>query len=50
MDAFVAAALAAQNPELVCGLILIDGGYVPEISQGAPQQGLDALIAAWAVR
>jgi len=46
MGAFVAAALAAQNPELVCGLILIDGGYVPAISEGAPQQGLDALLAA----
>lgn len=47
MGAFVAVALAAQNPELVCGLILIDGGYVPAISQGAvPQEGLDELLAA----
>ncbi|MBV9404067.1 MAG: alpha/beta hydrolase, partial [Acidobacteriaceae bacterium] len=28
MGAFVAAALAAQNPELVSALVLIDGGYV----------------------
>jgi lipase len=46
MGAFVAVALAAQNPELVSGLILIDGGYIPAISQGAPQAGLDELLAA----
>ena len=47
MGAFVAVALAAQNPELVCGLILIDGGYIAAISQGtAPQEGLDELLAA----
>jgi pimeloyl-ACP methyl ester carboxylesterase len=30
MGAFVATALAAQNPELVSGIIMIDGGYVPD--------------------
>ena len=46
MGAFVAAALAAQEPTLVAGVILIDGGYVPAIT-GAPtaQQGLDAALA-----
>jgi lipase len=47
MGAFVAVALAAQNPELVCGLILIDGGYIPGINPGTePQSGLDELLAA----
>jgi lipase len=46
MGAFVAVALAAQNPELVSGLVLIDGGYMPAIATGAtPQQGLDAMLA-----
>lgn len=46
MGAFVATALAAQEPKLVAGLVLIDGGYVPAISGGAsPQQGLDAALA-----
>ncbi len=46
MGAFVATALAAQEPELVSGLVLIDGGYVPTF-QGVvnPQQGLDAALA-----
>jgi lipase len=44
MGAFVATALAAQEPELVAGLVLIDGGYVPAIA--IPQsQGLDAALA-----
>jgi lipase len=30
MGAFVAAALAAQNPDLVSSLVLIDGGFVPD--------------------
>jgi len=30
MGAFVATALAAQDPGLVSGLLLIDGGYVPD--------------------
>lgn len=46
MGAFVATALAAQEPELVAGLILIDGGYVPAITGAAnSQQGLDAALA-----
>jgi len=46
MGAFVATALAQQHPELVSGLVLIDGGYAPAITGGpSPQQGLDALLA-----
>ena len=46
MGAYVATALAQQNPELVAGLVLIDGGYAPAITGGpTPQQGLDALLA-----
>lgn len=45
MGGFVAAALAAQEPELVTGLVLIDGGYAPAIAAGTPQQGLDAALA-----
>jgi lipase len=30
MGAFVATALAAQEPQLVSGLVLIDGGFVPD--------------------
>jgi pimeloyl-ACP methyl ester carboxylesterase len=46
MGAFVAAALAAQNPELVSGVVLIDGGYMPAIAAApAPQQGVDAMLA-----
>jgi lipase len=32
MGAFVAAALAAQEPALVAGVVLIDGGYVPALN------------------
>jgi pimeloyl-ACP methyl ester carboxylesterase len=46
MGAFVAAALAAQSPECVAGLVLIDGGYLPAISGAAgPQPALDAALA-----
>jgi lipase len=46
MGAFVATALAAQEPGLVAGLVLIDGGYVPAITSApTPQQGLDAALA-----
>ena len=46
MGGFVAAALAAQEPELVSGVVLIDGGYAPAIAAGtAPNQGLDAALA-----
>ncbi|HTV58169.1 MAG TPA: alpha/beta hydrolase [Verrucomicrobiae bacterium] len=34
MGAFIAAALAAQFPELVSGLVLVDGGYIPDRSAG----------------
>jgi pimeloyl-ACP methyl ester carboxylesterase len=45
MGAYVATALAAQNPELVAGLMLVDGGYVAEITSGpGPNQALDALL------
>jgi pimeloyl-ACP methyl ester carboxylesterase len=45
MGAFVATALAQQYPELVSGLVLIDGGYAPAISAPNSQQGLDAALA-----
>ena len=46
MGAFVATALAAQNPELVSGIIMIDGGYVPDLPVGVDSaQMLDATLA-----
>ena len=46
MGAFVATALAAQSPELVKGIIMIDGGYVPDLPVGVdPSQMLDATLA-----
>ena len=46
MGAFVATALAAQEPSLVSGLILIDGGYVPDTPiTNSPGQGLNAALA-----
>jgi lipase len=45
MGAFVATALAMQEPSLVAGLVLIDGGYVPAMAGSDSQQGLDAALA-----
>lgn len=45
MGAFVSAALAAEEPRLVAGLVLIDGGYAPAISMPNSQNGLDAALA-----
>ena len=46
MGAFVATALADQNPELVSGVIMIDGGYVPDLPVGVDaSQMLDATLA-----
>jgi len=46
MGAFIATALAAQNPELVAGLILIDGGYLLDMPVEADaEQVLDAVLA-----
>jgi pimeloyl-ACP methyl ester carboxylesterase len=46
MGAFIATALAAQYPELVAGLILIDGGYLLDMPAGAdPEQVLDTVLA-----
>jgi lipase len=36
MGAFVAAALAAQHPHLVAGLVLIDGGFAPALETANP--------------
>jgi lipase len=45
MGGFVAAALAAQEPDLVVGVVFIDGGYAPAIAAGGgTQQGLDAAL------
>jgi lipase len=46
MGAFVATALAAQDPDLVSGVVMIDGGYVPDLPVGVdPAQILDATLA-----
>lgn len=46
MGAFVATALAAQEPSLVSGLVLIDGGYALDPpSTDSPDQGLGAALA-----
>ena len=46
MGAFVATALADQNPELVSGIIMIDGGFVPDLPVGIDaSQMLDATLA-----
>jgi len=46
MGAFVSTALAAQNPELVAGIIMIDGGYLLDMPSGADSgQVLDAMLA-----
>jgi len=46
MGAFVATALAAQEPSLVAAMVLIDGGYVPATPAGvAPAEGLNAALA-----
>lgn len=46
MGAFVAAALAAQEPKLVSGLVLIDGAYVlPSLSTESLELGLNAALA-----
>jgi len=46
MGAFVAAALAAESPELVKAVVLIDGGYVLPSSVSAPANGeLNAALA-----
>jgi lipase len=46
MGAFVATALAVQDPELVSGIIMVDGGYVPDLPVGVDaSQMLDATLA-----
>jgi lipase len=46
MGAFVATALAAQEPSLVSGLVLIDGGYVPDgPARVSPEAGLNTALA-----
>jgi pimeloyl-ACP methyl ester carboxylesterase len=46
MGAFVATALASQNPELVSGIVMIDGGYIPDLPVGIDSsQMLDATLA-----
>ena len=46
MGAFISTALAAQNPELVAGLIMIDGGYLLDMPVGVgAEQVLDAMLA-----
>lgn len=46
MGAFIATALASQNPELVAGLVLIDGGYLLGVpAEIDTAQVLDAVLA-----
>jgi pimeloyl-ACP methyl ester carboxylesterase len=46
MGGFIATALAEQNPELVAGLILIDGGYLLDTPVGADaERVLDSVLA-----
>ena len=47
MGAFIAAALAQQNPELVAGLVLIDGGYILSTAASVvSSEGMNAALAA----
>ncbi|MHB1487357.1 MAG: alpha/beta fold hydrolase [Acidimicrobiales bacterium] len=51
MGGFVAAALAAEHPEAVAGLVLIDGGLPLEPPPGIPpEQLLDVALAAQVAR
>ena len=51
MGAFVATALAAEHPELVSGLVLVDGGLPLEAPPGIPpEQLLDVALAAQMAR
>ena len=46
MGAFISTALAAQDPELVAGLIMIDGGYLLDMPAGTDSDNLlDAMLA-----
>jgi lipase len=46
MGAFVSTALAKQDPELVAGLIMIDGGYLLDMSDRVDSEDLlDAMLA-----
>src|SRR5258707_4688720 len=46
MGAFISTALAAQNPQLVAGIIMIDGGYLLDTPLGSnSEQVLDAMLA-----
>jgi len=44
MGGFIAAALVAQESDLVAGVVFIDGGYAPAIAAAGPQQALDAAL------
>ena len=46
MGAFVGAALAAQSPELVSGLVLIDGGYALAFPPGVDSQAVLNMLLA----
>lgn len=51
MGAFVAVALAAEHPDLVTGLVLVDGGLPLEAPPGIPpEQLLDIALAAQMAR
>jgi lipase len=45
MGAYIATALAAQEPDLVAGLIMLDGGYFPPMPEGlTADQILNAVV------
>ncbi|MBA3914373.1 MAG: alpha/beta hydrolase [Acidobacteriales bacterium] len=44
MGAFVAAAVAEQAPDLVSGLVMIDGGFVPALARVDSSQRLDSAL------
>ena len=45
MGAYIATALAEQEPSLVSGLVLIDGGYAPAVLVSNSGQDLNAALA-----
>src|SRR5882724_2865710 len=46
MGAFISTALATQDPDLVAGLIMVDGGYLLDMPAGVDSDNLlDAMLA-----
>ncbi len=49
MGAYIATALAAQEPDLVAGLIMLDGGYFPPMPEGLTADQILNLVVGPAV-